>query len=126
MKNTILAIALLLPAPALAQSAMTVTIGDVAETWNMAAPDQTKFEAWVQSAYKCEPQPSCAPLTLAESESLWAKATLQGTADNVTKFQNMVAATAAINATTPIGFATSGKRPGPKGPPPDDKMAPKK
>jgi hypothetical protein len=117
MKRVLLIALLLTPVPALAATSITVMVGGVQEVWNLSDTDQQKFEAWVQSAYKCTPPPSepttppatpCTALTLEESEALWAKATLQGTADNVQRFQNTVAATAAVNATTPIGFNVKG------------------
>jgi hypothetical protein len=92
----------------LAGTTITVSVGSTSETWTLSDTDQQKFEAWVQTAYKCAsvpPATTCTAFTLAESEAAWAKATLQGTADNVTRFQNQVAATAAVNATTPIGFS---------------------
>lgn len=124
---------LLFTTPAFAGTVITVSVGDVSETWTLSDTDQQKFEAWVQFSYRC-PQPppppvltqsmqglqppapihaprvtvaqNCtSPLTLAESEAEWAKATLQGTFDNVTRFQNTVAAAAAVGATTPIGFS---------------------
>jgi hypothetical protein len=107
MKALLVAL-VLLPFPALAED-VTVSVGGVSEVWTLAASDQQKFEAWVKFAYPCKPVPpatECTPLTLAESEALWAKATLQGTADNVTRFQNIVAAKAAVDATTPVGFDT--------------------
>ena len=138
MRNLLAAAFLFAPLHALAGTTITVSVGDVSETWTLSDTDQQKFEAWVQTAYTCVtaapattvsppaqrqsplPMPSptprqsppapapqatgCTPLTLAESEALWAKATLQGTADNVTRFQNTVAATIAVNATAPIGF----------------------
>lgn len=108
---------------ALAQTVMTVSVGAISEPWNMSADDQAKFEAWVQWAYKCTPVPpaaECTPLTLAESESLWAKATLQGTADNVTKYQNNIVSQAAVSRTAPVGYdagmAKGNAFKGPKGP----------
>lgn len=103
----LIAVLFLIPLPALAATSITVSVGGVQEVWNLSDTDQQKFEAWVQNTYKCAPIPpagDCTAFTLAESETLWAKAMLQGTADNVTRFQNTVAATAAVNATTPIGF----------------------
>jgi hypothetical protein len=47
-------------------------------------------------------------MTLAESETAWALATLKGTADNVTRFQNTLAAAVAVKATTPVGFNVEG------------------
>jgi hypothetical protein len=115
MKRIILAALLLAPVSlsncaALAED-ITVSVGGVSEVWTLASSDQQKFEAWVKAAYACTP---VAPATtcetvLADAESAWAKATLQGTADNVTRFQNTVAATAAVQATTPIGFNVEGK-----------------
>ena len=52
--------------------------------------------------------PNCTPFTLAESEALWAQATLKGTANNVQSFQNAIAATAAMKATTPVGYEAKG------------------
>jgi hypothetical protein len=107
MRNLLIAALFLVPFPAFAGTAITVSVGATTETWTLSDTDQQKFEAWVQTAYKCKdagPSTPCTPYTLAESEALWARAILQGTADNVTQFQNTVAATAAINATTPIGF----------------------
>lgn len=95
---------LLLPLPALAED-MTVSIGAVSETWTLSTADQTKFEQWVQNAYKCAPVPpatTCTALTVAESETLWAKATLQGTVDNVNRYHNILAAQDAVAGTPPI------------------------
>jgi hypothetical protein len=107
MKRILLAAILLAPLPALAED-ITVSVGAVSEVWTLATTDSQKFEAWVKTAYPCMPLGSVQcndPLdALAASESAWAKATLQGTADNVTRFQNQVAAAAAVQATTPIGF----------------------
>lgn len=106
MKRALLVALFLVPLPALAED-ITVSIGAVSEVWTLAPADQPKFEAWVKTAYACRPVPpatECTALTTAESEALWAKATLQGTADNVTRFQNQVAAAAAISQTAPIGF----------------------
>lgn len=105
----LLAALLLAPLPALAGTTITVSVGTISETWTLNDADQAKFEAWVQSAYKCTPVAPATECTtvLADAESAWAKATLQGTADNVTRFQNQVAATAAVNATTPIGFSVN-------------------
>ena len=58
-------------------------------------------------AYPCTPVAPATTCTtvLADAETAWAKATLQGTANNVDRFQDTVAATAAVNAITPIGFS---------------------
>lgn len=107
MRCLLIAALALLPLPAFAGTTITVSVGAITETWTLADVDQQKFEAWVKVAYPCTPvapATSCTALTLAESEALWAKATLQGTANNVDRFQDTVAATAAVNATTPIGF----------------------
>lgn len=103
--KTLLAL-LLLTSPAFAATSITVSVGDVQEVWNLSDMDQQKFEAWVKVAYGCKPVPPALECTtvLTDAESAWAKATLQGTADNVTRFQNTLAATAAVKATTPIGF----------------------
>ena len=105
MKRILLACLLLAPLPALAED-ITVSVGAVSEVWTLATTDQSKFEAWVKTAYACKPVAPATECTtdLATAESEWAKATLQGTADNVTRFQNQVAAAAAVQATTPIGF----------------------
>lgn len=115
MKKLILAALLLAPVSlsncaALAED-ITVSVGGVSEVWTLAPADQTKFEAWVTVAYACKPVAPATECTtvLADAESAWAKATLQGTADNVTRFQNTVAATAAVQATTPIGFNVEAK-----------------
>ena len=99
---------LLITTPAFAGTTITVSVGDVSEVWTLSDTDQQKFEAWVQNTYKCTGPPDCVPLTLAESEALWAKATLQGTADNVTRFQNILASTVAVEAIAPIGFEVKG------------------
>jgi hypothetical protein len=106
MNRALLVALLLIPLPALAATSITVSVGGVQEVWNLSDADQQKFEAWVKVAYKCVPVAPATECTtvLADAESAWAKATLQGTADNVTRFQNTVAATAAVSATTPIGF----------------------
>ena len=90
----------------LAATSITVSVGGVQEVWNLSDVDQQKFEAWVQVAYKCMPVPPATTCTtvLADAESAWAKATLKGTADNVTRFQDTLAAKIAVEATTPIGF----------------------
>jgi hypothetical protein len=105
-----LAALLLAPLPALAED-ITVSVGGVSEVWTLATTDQQKFEAWVKTAYACKPVAPATECTtvLADAESAWARATLQGTADNVTRFQNTVAATAAVQATTPIGFNVEGR-----------------
>ena len=91
---------------------ITVSVGTVSETWTLTVTDQSKFEAWVQNAYACKPVAPATECTtvLADAESAWAKATLQGTADNVTRFQNTVAAMAAVQATTPIGFSVGARK----------------
>jgi hypothetical protein len=106
MKNLLVAALFLVPLPALAGTTITVSVGTTSETWTLSDTDQQKFEAWLQTAYKCTPVPPATTCTtvLVEAEAAWAKAMLQGTANNVTSFQNTVAATAAINATTPVGF----------------------
>lgn len=112
MNRVLLAIFLLVPLPVMAGTSITVSVGGVQEVWNLSDQDQAKFEAWVKVAYKCTPVPpavECTELPLAESESLWAKTTLQGTANNVDRFQDTVAATAAVRATTPIGFNVNGE-----------------
>jgi hypothetical protein len=111
MKRILLASLLLLaPLPALAED-ITVSVGAVSEVWTLASSDQQKFEAFVKSAYPCKPVAPATECTtdLATAESEWAKATLQGTADNVTRFQNTVAAAAAVQATTPVGFNVEAK-----------------
>ena len=110
MKKLILAALLLAPAPSFAED-ITVSVGGVSEVWTLASADQQKFEAWVKTAYACKPVAPATECTtvLADAESAWAKATLQGTADNVTRFQNQVAAAAAVQATTPIGFNVEAK-----------------
>ena len=110
MKRILLAALLLAPLPALAED-ITVSVGGVSEVWTLASSDQSKFEALVKSAYPCKPVAPATECTtdLAAAESEWAKATLQGTADNVTRFQNTVAATAAVAATTPVGFNVEAK-----------------
>jgi hypothetical protein len=45
---------------------------------------------------------------LAEAEAMWARATLQGTVNNVTNFQNTIASKAAMDATQPVGFSVNG------------------
>jgi hypothetical protein len=99
-----LTLLLFFPLPALAED-MTVSIGAVSETWTLSAADQTKFEQWVQNAYKCTivpPATTCTALTVAESEALWATATLQGTIDNVNRYHNILAAQEAVAGTPPI------------------------
>jgi hypothetical protein len=112
MKNLLIAALLIAPLPAFAATSITVSVGGVQEVWNLADVDQQKFEAWVKVAYPCAPVPPATTCTtvLADAEAAWAKATLQGTADNVTRFQNTVAATAAVSATTPIGFNVGGTK----------------
>jgi hypothetical protein len=107
MNHAIIFALLLAPLPALAGTTITVSVGEVSEVWTLSDTDQQKFEAWVKVTYGCKSVPPATECTtvLADAESAWAKATLQGTADNVTRFQNQVAATAAVNATTPIGFS---------------------
>ena len=94
---------------------ITVSVGATSETWTLSDTDQQKFEAWVQVAYKCAPVPPATTCTtvLTDVQGVWAKATLQGTANNVDRFQDTVAATAAVNAITPIGFSVGAtkKRP---------------
>ena len=107
MNRAIVLALLLIPLPALAGTTITVSVGDVSEVWTLSDTDQQKFEAWVQTAYKCTGH-DCTALTIAESEALWAQATLQGTANNVQQFQNIIASKAAMDATTPVGFATKG------------------
>jgi hypothetical protein len=139
MKRALLAALFLLPTPVLAQTTITVSVGNVSEKWDMTADDQAKFEAWVQWTYKCgaspvvmgnpampppAPRQDCTPLTLGESETLWAKGMLQGTADNVTKYQNAIVSAAAVSQAKPIGFQMNGpakepKKGPPPGPPPD-------
>jgi hypothetical protein len=106
MNRLLLAAFLLAPLPAFAGTTITVSVGATSETWTLSDTDQQKFEAWVQSAYRCAPVPPATTCTtvLADAESAWAKATLQGTADNVTNFQNNLAAAVAVKATTPVGF----------------------
>jgi hypothetical protein len=101
MKRLLIAALLLVPLPALAGTTITVSVGTTTETWTLSDTDQQKFEAWVKYAYPCSGK-DCTPLALTESEALWAKATLQGTVDNVTRFQNEVATKAALDATTPL------------------------
>jgi hypothetical protein len=107
MKKLFFVALLLAPFPAFAGMTITISVGaGTSETWTLSDTDQQKFEAWVRTAYKCLPVPPAQTCTtvLADAESAWAKATLQGTANNVTQFQNTVASMAAINATTPVGF----------------------
>ena len=113
--KTLLAL-LLLTTPAFAGTTITVSVGSVQEIWNLSDADQQKFEAWVKVAYKCAPATTtpppttaCDPMTLAESETEWALATLRGTANNVDRFQDIVAAKIATEATAPIGFSVKGK-----------------
>ena len=91
---------LLLASPAFAAD-MSVSIGGVTETWTLSSADQTKFDAWVQSAYKCTGI-DCTPLTLAQAEVLWAQATLQGTIDNVTRWDKLQTAQQAVAEIPPI------------------------
>ena len=113
MKRLLLAAILLAPLPALADN-LTVSVGSVAETWTLSADDQTKFDEWVQAEYKCTatiplpapPAPPCTPLTLAQSQALWAKATLQGTIDNVDRHHKLKAAQDAAGAVSPISPVT--------------------
>ena len=91
---------LLLTTPAFAAD-MSVSIGGVSETWTLSSADQTKFDAWVQDAYKCTGK-DCTPLTLAEAEQKWAQATLQGTLDNVTRWDKINTAQQAVAEIPPI------------------------
>ena len=107
MKKLLFVALLFASSSAFAGTTITVSVGTVSETWTLSDADQQKFEAWVQVAYKCTPVPPATTCTtvLADAETAWAKATLKGTANNVDRFQDTVAATAAMNATTPIGFS---------------------
>jgi hypothetical protein len=94
---------LLLATPAFAQS-LTVSAGPVIETWNLMPADQAKFEAWVQSTYPCKPVAPATTCTtvLADAETLWAQATLQGTLDNVARYDKIQKATQAVADIPPI------------------------
>ena len=56
----------------------------------------------MKDAYKCTDKPDCTPLTLAQSEALWAQATLQGTLDNVARWDKIQTAQQAIAGVPPI------------------------
>ena len=104
MKRLLLATLFLLPTPVLADD-VTVGVSAVSEKWMLSADEQTMFNQWVQYAYPCKvvpPATTCTALTLAESESLWAQATLQGTINNVNQYHRYLAAQEAAKAVTPI------------------------
>jgi hypothetical protein len=97
----LLFVLLLGSSPALADD-MTLSIGSVSQTFTLSAADQTKFDEWVQDAYKCNTGPGCTPYTLDESKALWATATLQGTINNVDRFHKAKAAQDAAGNVPPI------------------------
>jgi hypothetical protein len=109
--KTLLAALLLFPLPAFAQT-LAVSAGPVVETWSLAPADQAKFEEWVQSAYPCKPVAPATTCTtvLADAETAWAQATLQGTLDNVTRYHNIKAATDAVAANPPITPVSAKKK----------------
>jgi hypothetical protein len=109
----------LVPLPALAED-ITVSIGAVSETWTLSSEDQQRFDQWVQTAYKCPIPPPigapapCTPVnTLAESQLLWAKSTLQGTINNVERHHKAIAAGAAVGNVTPITPVSEKSTPAP-------------
>jgi hypothetical protein len=112
MKHLLFAAFLFVPLPVLAAD-VTVSVGTVSEIWPLNAGDQIKFEQWVQYAYPCKPIPpatTCTPLTLAESESMWVKAILQGTVNNVNQYHKFLAAQEAAKGVMPIASPADTKK----------------